>query len=240
MKIAICDDETELSESIREIISAYMKEKGRGYDIDLFSSGKAIMELKEDIETYDIVFLDINMPEVSGLEVAEWIRGYSDSVNIAFITALIGYSIQGYRYDAFRYILKSAEQLKASIYECLDSLIYKLNKMEAYKKIYVGNQKEISVNRVVYIESRAHKVIFYVDGSKSEDYVSNNKLSDIEEALTDCKYMLRVHQSYIVNMKYVKKISSYRIFLKNGVDIGVPKSRYKEVKKAIMEFKARM
>ena len=65
-----------------------------------------------------------------------------------------------------------------------------------------------------------------------------NKLNNIEKMLDDCKYMIRVHQSYIVNMMYVKKISGYRIYLKNGIEIGVPKPRYKEVKKAIMEFKA--
>ena len=80
--------------------------------------------------------------------------------------------------------------------------------------------------------------MFHIDGKESDDYVTSNKLNDIEKTLKDCEYMIRVHQSYMVNMMYVKKVSGYRIYLKNGDEIGVPKPRYKEVKKTIMEFKA--
>lgn len=238
MKIAICDDEKEFLENIDYAIKTYMNEKGLDYNIDLYNSGKSIMELQKNIVLYDVVFLDINMPEISGLEVAEWIRTYSDDVNIVFITAIISYAIQGYKYNAVRYILKNERQLKASIYECMDAVIYRMKHMGIDKRIFISNQKEISVNKVMYIESSAHKVIFYIEGKESEDYVVKNKLNNIEKMLDDCKYMIRVHQSYIVNMMYVKKISGYRIYLKNGIEIGVPKPRYKEVKKAIMEFKA--
>ena len=96
MKIAICDDEREFLENVGLAIETYLNEKGLEYNIDLYNSGKVIMELRENIVSYDVVFLDINMPEVSGLEVAEWIRTYSDNVNIVFITAIISYAIQRY------------------------------------------------------------------------------------------------------------------------------------------------
>ena len=76
MKIAICDDEREFLENVGLAIETYLNEKGLEYNIDLYNSGKVIMELRENIVSYDVVFLDINMPEVSGLEVAEWIRTY--------------------------------------------------------------------------------------------------------------------------------------------------------------------
>ena len=72
------------------------------------------------------------------------------------------------------------------------------------------------------------------------NYIINDKLNNIEKELGDYNYFIRVHQSYIVNMMYVRKISSYHMLLDNGVDIGVPKARYKEVKKAILEFKAKL
>lgn len=242
MKIAICDDEREFLENISEILKIYLNEKGLEYDIDLYNSGKSIIELHEKIVSYDVVFLDINMPEIGGLEVAQWIRTYSDNVNIVFITAMISYAIQGYKYNAVRYILKNERQLKTSIYECMNAVLYKMDYMSIDKRVFICNQKEkeIIVNKVMYIESSAHKVMFHIEGKENEDYVVNNKLNDIERILGGCKYMIRVHQSYIVNMMYVKKISGYRIFLKNGIEIGVPKPRYKEVKKTIMEFKARI
>ena len=72
----------EFLENVGLAIETYLNEKGLEYNIDLYNSGKVIMELRENIVSYDVVFLDINMPEVSGLEVAEWIRTYSDNVNI--------------------------------------------------------------------------------------------------------------------------------------------------------------
>ena len=303
MKIAICDDEREFLENVGLAIETYLNEKGLEYNIDLYNSGKVIMELRENIVSYDVVFLDINMPEVSGLEVAEWIRTYSDNVNIVFITAIISYAIQGYKYNAVRYILKNERQLKASIYECMDAVLYNMNYRGIDKRVFICNHKEkeviinkvmyiessahkvmfhidgkesddyvtnnklndiektlkdceymirvhqsymvnmmyvkkVIINKVMYIESSAHKVMFHIDGKESDDYVTNNKLNDIEKTLKDCEYMIRVHQSYMVNMMYVKKVSGYRIYLKNGEEIGVPKPRYKEVKKTIMEFKA--
>ncbi len=142
MKIAICDDEKEFLENIDYAIKTYMNEKGLDYNIDLYNSGKSIMELQKNIVLYDVVFLDINMPEISGLEVAEWIRTYSDDVNIVFITAIISYAIQGYKYNAVRYILKNERQLKASIYECMDAVIYRMKHMGIDKRIFISNQKK--------------------------------------------------------------------------------------------------
>ena len=65
MKIAICDDEREFLENVGLAIETYLNEKGLEYNIDLYNSGKVIMELRENIVSYDVVFLDINMPEVS-------------------------------------------------------------------------------------------------------------------------------------------------------------------------------
>lgn len=75
----------------------------------------------------------------------------------------------------------------------------------------------------MYIESSAHKVQFHIEGREMDRYITNDKLNNIEKELSEYNYFIRVHQSYIVNMMYVRKISSYHILLKNGVDIGVPK-----------------
>ncbi|CDB65112.1 putative uncharacterized protein [Eubacterium sp. CAG:248] len=122
----------------------------------------------------------------------------------------------------------------------MDAVLYNMNYRGIDKRVFICNhkEKEVIINKVMYIESSAHKVTFHIDGKESDDYVTSNKLNDIEKTLKDCEYMIRVHQSYMVNMMYVKKVSGYRIYLKNGEEIGVPKPRYKEVKKTIMEFKA--
>ena len=164
---------------------------------------------------------------------------YSDRVIIISITSMSDYNIQGYKYDVFRCVLKDSMDLKGSIYECMNAVLYKLNYINSDKRIIScdSGSKEVDVSKIIYIESSGHKVTYHIHGKEFGDYVVKSKLDDIENELKEYKYLLRVHQSYIVNMMYVNNISSYRVYLKNGIDLGVPKSRYKEVKKRILEFK---
>ena len=242
MRIAICDDEKGAAEYIGEVLEAYFKEKQLEYSVELYNSGEALMALRDKILAYDVVFLDVAMPDADGFEVARWIRMFSDKVIIAFITAKINCASKGYNYNAIRYILKNNNQLEQSIYECMDAVLYRTNYFGVDRKVFICNQqeKEIILNNVMYIESSAHKVQFHIEGKEMDNYIISDKLNNIEKELSDYNYFIRVHQSYIVNMKYVKKISNYHMFLNNGIDITVPKTRYKEVKKAILEFSAKV
>ena len=240
LKIAICDDEKIFAEKIKELLEVYLDSKHIAREINIYTSGIDFVALGENVMEYDIAFLDIDMKDMNGIQTADKIRVYSQDIYIAFVTAYINYAPEGYRCNAIRYILKNSNQLAASIYECMDAVLYNMNYRGIDKRVFICNhkEKEVIINKVMYIESSAHKVMFHIDGKESDDYVTNNKLNDIEKTLKDCEYMIRVHQSYMVNMMYVKKVSGYRIYLKNGEEIGVPKPRYKEVKKTIMEFKA--
>lgn len=75
------------------------------------------------------------------------------------------------------------------------------------KKVFTCNQqeKEITLNKVMYIESSAHKVQFHIEGREMDRYITNDKLNNIEKELSEYNYFIRVHQSYIVNMMYVRK-----------------------------------
>lgn len=106
MKIAVCDDEKVAAEYIGGVLEAYFKDKPLEYSVELYNSGEAMMTLQDEILTYDVVFLDVDMPDADGFEVAGWIRMFSDKIIIAFITAMISYSLKGYNYNAIRYIPK--------------------------------------------------------------------------------------------------------------------------------------
>ena len=105
-KIAICDDESFLTEELRELLSSYMMEKDVVFEIDTYSSGEALIELGIEVVRYNIVFLDINMEKVDGIKTAEMIRKVSREVFIVFVTAYVDYSLEGYRLDVVRYLLK--------------------------------------------------------------------------------------------------------------------------------------
>ena len=122
-KIAICDDERYFRNEIYRRLEDYLKRKNIEYEIDIYTTGEELCELGEKIVNYLIVFLDINMKGMNGVDVAQRIRLYSEKIFIVFITAYIDYSIDGYKVGAVRYLLKNNENFQFAIEECMDAIL---------------------------------------------------------------------------------------------------------------------
>lgn len=110
----------------------------------------------------------------------------------------------------------------------LDDLIAKIttNRQEVLYA-FVEGEKRLRVEEIFYIETSRHKAFFHTTEGIYSIY---KKLSEIEVDLLEFGF-LRIHQSFLVNMRYIQKISSYVLTLKNGKELSVPKSRYQEVKR---------
>ena len=126
-RIAICDDESHFRKRIREILIDYLNKKGILYEIDEFESGKDFINLGIEIVKYKIVFMDINMDELDGMETAQKIQDVSNDIFIVFVTAFVNYAIEGYRVDAVRYILKNNVNFSELVFECMDAITMKMN-----------------------------------------------------------------------------------------------------------------
>lgn len=236
-RIAICDDESHFRKHIRKIVVDYMEQKGVFYEIDEFESGKEFVNLGIGIVKYKIVLLDINMDELDGMKTAEKIRKVSDDIYIVFITAFIHYTLDGYKVGAIRYILKNNVNFSDLIFECMDAISDKMNYVVKRKTFnFKEGTKKVSLERLLYIESRLHKLEFTVMEDKLKKYTLNGTLNGMEEELADNTF-IRIHQSYLINMKYIEKVSRYVVVLNNGTELGVPKARYKYVEEAFVSYK---
>lgn len=230
-RIAICDDENYFVEELKELISGYMLEKGLIYKIDTYSSGEALVKLGIEVVQYTVIFLDINMEQIDGIKAAEKIREVSREVFIVFVTAFMDYSLEGYRLDVVRYLLKGNANFKSTVSECMDAIIDKLNYTVIKKEFdFREGKKEVSLERVLYIESNLHKLEFHVMEDTMKLYTMNETLNVLEERLADNSF-IRIHQSYLVNIKYIKNVVRYKVILTNGVELIIPKARYTYVKK---------
>ena len=239
--IAIIDDESIFREQIKEILQKYMDERGRAYEIDTFSSGKEFIEQGVEMVKYKIVFLDINMEELDGIMTAKKIRENSRDMFIVFITAFINYTLEGYKVDAVRYILKEDKGMDASIYECLDVIDEKMNYKSSKKQFnFKEGIRNVSLERILYIESNLHILEFYVMEERLKKYRLPGTLNKLEDEL-EGEDFLRVHQSYLVNMRFIKDISRYKVVFGIGKDekmeVGIPRKRYNDVEKRFISFK---
>lgn len=235
-RIAICDDESYFAENLKELISSYMLDKGIIFKIDIYSSGEAIVKLGIEVVQYTVVFLDISMEKINGIMTAEKIREVSREVFIVFVTAFMDYSLEGYRLDAVRYLLKSNANFQSTVNECMDAVMDKLNYSVAKRTFnFKEGTKEVSLERLLYIESNLHKLEFHVMEDTMKLYTMNETLNVLEDKLAD-KSFIRTHQSYLVNIKYIKNVVRYKVILTNGVELVIAKARYASVKEQFISY----
>jgi DNA-binding LytR/AlgR family response regulator len=231
LKIAICDDESLFIEKLKEMLSGYMREKSLDFEIDTYSSGEKLLDLGVEVAQYTIIFLDIKMDKVNGITAAEKIRKVSRDVFIVFVTAYVDYSLEGYRLDVVRYLLKGNANFQGKVNECMDAIIDKMNYSVRKREFnFREGRKEILLDRLMYVESKLHILEFHVMENDLKVYTMNETLNTFENRLAENEFV-RIHQSYLVNVRHIRNVARYKVILTNGSELPVPKARYKEVRK---------
>lgn len=236
-KIAVCDDEKHFRNTVKEYVGRYLEQKGIAYEIDTFSSGEEFVDQGIEMIKYKIIFLDINMNELDGIKTAQKIRELSKEIFIVFVTAYVNYTLEGYKVDAVRYLLKNNVNFEESIKECMDAITLKMNYTEIKKEFkFSEGIKTISLNKMLYIESKLHKLEFQVMEDQLNRYTLYDTLNNMEIELKD-KGFIRVHQSFLVNIKHIKSMKRYEVILSNHTKLAIPKARYKSVKDVFISYK---
>lgn len=242
LHIAVCDEEEYYRKSLKEFVSDHLKEKGILCQVDMFCSGEELLLPGIGVTKYTAVFLDINLPGINGMAAAKKIRNMSRKIFIVFVTASWDYVLEGYKVSATRYLIKNSncKLFRSSIDECMESIIDEMNYTVVREAFgFREGNREISLERLLYVESDLHKLIFYVMEESLKIYTMYDTLGRIEKRLEGNNFF-RLHQSYLVNLKFVSSISRYKAVLANGTELAIPKARYMQVKKAFAAYKEEM
>ena len=228
MKIAICDDREDDRGALKALLEAY----GQDFEIREYGSGKSLCGDMDYIWECGIVFLDINMDGMDGLEAARQIKAECPKVHIVLVTAYVNYALDGYKVKASRFLLK--DDLEQTLQECMDDILREILLEERVMEFgFVEGNVRLKVDDIIYIETCKHKNVFY---TREQTFNIYKKMDELEEDLKGMGFV-RIHQSFLINMKYIERISSYVMVLTTGKEISVPKSRYSEVKRQYTLFK---
>ncbi len=228
MRIAVCDDKKEDRNQIKSLLEMYHQT----FEIKEYDDSTALCTDSSFLQTCKILFLDINMHGMSGLEAARQIKSEYPTIHIILVTAYMNYALDGYKVKASRFLLK--DDLDQTFEECMDDILKEIQQEERVVTYdFVEGSAQLRVDDIIYIETNRHKNIFYTQSQTLSIY---RKMDDLENELKNMGFV-RVHKSFLINMKYIKKISSYRMTLTTGKEISVPKSRYPEVKQQYTLFK---
>lgn len=231
MRIAICDDEQFYSDKIRNGLETLLEERGvTEYQIDVYKSGEELCSKQELLEEYHIIFLDVNMDEMSGIEAAREIRNVNEDVYLVFVTAYIDYAVEGYKVDAIRFIIKDV--MDNTLPECIDTILARMRYRERRESFaFVEGEMEAAVHNICYIASEKHRLIFYIyDRDELKEWTLYGKLDDVEKRLENDGF-IRIHKSFLVNVKMMIQVKNYKVVLKNRVELPVPRERFQDVKR---------
>lgn len=236
LRIAICDDEKyyleKVEKAINDILVLYRISQ---YETDTYLSGKILCENRDKLSEYDVIFLDIYMPDMNGLETAKEIRKTCPEVLLVFITAYIDYSLEGYKLEATRFLIKDV--LDDMLLECMEAVLKKLKIKTARKQYhFIEGRKELFIDKIYYIESCKHKLTFHVNEEGLMQFNLYDKLDNIEKELSQFGF-LRIHKSFLVNVNYINSISNYKVKLKDGRLLPVPRNKYQQVKEKYYDRK---
>lgn len=236
LKIAVCDDEKFYREKITALLQKYLSDCQLDSTIDIFCSGEEFLSQSSNAVKYDAVFMDINMEQTDGIETAMRIRAFQSNTYIVFVTAFIKYALDGYKANAVRYIMK--DTLDAAIPECMDAILQRMQ-LRQISFSFMEGEKRLYTDNLLYVESNKHKSVFYYQEEQLTKYQIYEKLDHIEKVLTDFGF-LRIHKSYLVNMRHIRRISNYIAELSTGEELPIPRIRYQLVKLKFVEYKGLM
>ena len=204
IKIAICDDDKKITTQLEDVIEDYLKQLGIRYEINIFFDGKELMQHMEKEQTeYDVIFLDIEMKDMDGMETARQIRKKNGLVLIIFVTTHTSYAIEAYSVHPFQFIVKPIdEKIVCDYFHQAYEVITAGEFYYEYK--YNKEYYRILVNDIMYFESEKRMILIYLKDGIIKQYY--DKLNLIQEKFQDSKAdFWRIHQSILVNSKYVVK-----------------------------------
>ncbi len=230
MRIAICDDEEKYRIQLKTVLDKLLINTDD--DIETFSDGN-ILVLKFAESPFDLVFLDIEMPEIDGITLARKLRAVSEKVFIVFLTGHVEYALEGYEVNALRYLTKPVD-----IDKLKEVLNYVRDKIGSARQIIIredGEEIILNVNDVVYIESMNQNVrIVTTTGEHTIRY----NIGDFEEQLKDDGFF-RSHRGYLISLSKVKKLIKTDVVLDGGADeivLPVSRSNIKPLKDALYSY----
>lgn len=200
IKIAIVEDEPSESDKLREYIDRYCAENECAAQTEVFSNPNAFLQKFRC--NYNLILLDIEMPELDGLSLAGRIRESDGIVPIVFVTNMKKLAIGGYKVNALDFIVKPVSYYGFALtFKKALSYISHFGEQQITIPIKFG-ERRVNVSDIKYVQTSARKLIFHM---VNEEIVAFGTMRDLEERLRSCNFS-RCNSCYLVNLRHVSKI----------------------------------
>ena len=235
MRIAYCEDEPAQAALVRAMILRWAGSRKITAEVILYESAEEFL-FKNETFPYDVVFLDIAMRQMNGVELARAIRQKDKILPIAFLTADRTFAIEGYEVHAVRYLLKpvTAEKLGSLLDELLEAAEKDMQDTVCITVGEKGAVRKISESSICYIEVLGHYTQLHLqDGAVVR---VKESLASVAAMLHQKELFVKCHRSFVVNLRYVEKISRAACALSDGTVLPVSRNSYQELNERFIQY----
>ncbi|MDO5325707.1 MAG: LytTR family DNA-binding domain-containing protein [Clostridia bacterium] len=232
IRIALVEDDASYRQELKAYLEQYARENGEEIDVKTFADGD---EIAQDYRAeYDIIFMDILMRFMNGMQAAREIRKKDEEVIIIFVTNTAQYAISGYEVNALDYVLKpinyyafskTMERALAKVKRDEEKFIVISNKYSAYK---------VNENAIQYVEINGHSLIYH---TRDGDFGAVGTMKEVEEELSG-EHFFRCNKCFLVNLKYVDAIEGDDALVA-GKPVQISRSRKKPFMEALNAYMSR-
>ena len=229
LNIVICDDEPLFVNELTKLLERYAEETATEVRFSVFYDGQDLID-DYPIEA-ELIFLDIQMKKMNGLETAKEIRKINPQVGLIFLTSLVEHAIEGYNYNALNYLLKPINYLRLKTELDKWQTTWKNEKNDSIVVMNDEGQFKIALKELSHIETFNRKVMLHVG---TDTILSYKRMKNFELEL-EMHPFVRCHASFIVNLNYIKRVEKLTIILTTGEEIPISQLKRKAVMKNLAD-----
>lgn len=226
IEIALCDDDRYLLGKLEGLLYELGERHKLHIDVDCFEDGTTLLERVKKGKRFDIIYMDIQIGEMDGLETAYRIREFDWDVLLAYVTSYESYMKEAFKSAPIAFIIKPIK-----VREFEDTFLYMLKKLTKHNVYYCfrywKTEYRIPLCDILYFESNLREVRIIWKNGVLKEY---NKLDVIERKLEEGKeHFLRIHKSFLVNYHHITGIGYDRVIMNTGKELPLSRKYQKQV-----------
>jgi DNA-binding LytR/AlgR family response regulator len=231
----IIEDDPDDATALRSALEVYGRRHGLEFKVEWSQVASAV---SAGIRDFDVVFLDIELPGINGMEAATLMRSYDADTPIIFVTSLSQYAVSGYEVGAAGFIVKPVNQAKLEM--CMDKIAGRLrNSGPARVVVPTGSGvRVLPVRDIYYIELVRHDLVFHL-ASGGEPVSMRGTIQQLGDAIDEDGPLLQISSGCIVNMDYVRLMRGPSVTMENGEELPLSRRRRKDALAAFSRYLGR-
>ena len=231
--IAIVDDEDYICSLVEELLHSILHKYQLAAEIEIFNSGDRFQQHLSNGKYYDVVFLDIELGKISGLDVSQMLRTSlgNEATQIIYISGKTEYAIDVFDYDPIYFLAKPLTE--EMVEKAFKKIIRKLNiKAEAFTYKVGAHTFKIPIKDIVYFENQGRKITIHFQNKTDHFYGSLDKVRNQLEKY----HFILIHKSFLINPLHVRSFAYDSVMMSDSAVLQIAQLKRKDVRKQLLEL----